>query len=67
MHTQEQGQPARVMVMYERAVAMFPVTHLLWAQYATYLQGNLKVHSITNKVYERGVRNCPWVGQLWAG
>ncbi len=53
--------------MYERAVAMFPVTHLLWQQYAAYLQGNLKVHSIINKVYTRAVQNCPWVGVLWAG
>lgn len=64
---QEQGQPARVMATYERSVAMFPVTHLLWQQYASYLQGNLKVHSIINKVYQRAIRNCPWVGVLWAG
>ena len=64
--TQEQGQPARVMVLYERAVAMFPVTHLLWQQYAAYLQGSLKVHSVIVKVYERAIRNCPWVGALWA-
>lgn len=56
-----------MMVMYERAVAMFPVTHLLWQQYAAYLQNSLKVPSLISKVYERAVRNCPWVGVLWAG
>ena len=52
--------------MYECAIAAFPVTHYLWQSSADYLQGNLKVPSIVNAVYSRAVRNCPWVGTLWA-
>ncbi|KAL4457863.1 hypothetical protein ABPG75_012728 [Micractinium tetrahymenae] len=62
---ERQGDPARVQVAYERAVAAFPVTHYLWAQYARYLEANLKIGSVVNSVYARAVRNCPWVGQLW--
>lgn len=32
-------------VVYERAVAAFPVTHYLWAQYAGYLEAHLKIGS----------------------
>lgn len=32
-------------VVYERAVAAFPVTHYLWAQYARYLEAHLKIGS----------------------
>jgi len=32
-------------VVYERAVAAFPVTHYLWAQYARYLEAHLKINS----------------------
>ncbi|KAL4424967.1 hypothetical protein ABPG77_002852 [Micractinium sp. CCAP 211/92] len=62
---ERQGDPARVQVVYERAVAAFPVTHYLWSQYARYLEAHLKINSVINRVYARAVRNCPWVGQLW--
>mgnify|MGYP001810646831 CR=1 FL=1 len=32
-------------VVYERAVAAFPVTHYLWLQYARYLESHLKINS----------------------
>jgi squamous cell carcinoma antigen recognized by T-cells 3 len=53
-------------VVYERAVASFPVTHYLWLQYTRYLEAQLKIPAIINAVYERALRNCPWVGVLWA-
>lgn len=61
-----QGDPARVQLLYERALAVFPVTHELWLQYTKYLQQHLKIHRVTNDVYARAVRNCPWLGRLWA-
>ena len=50
--------------LYERALAVFPVTHYLWLEYCRYLE----VHNPTaaGPAYARAVRNCPWVGQLWA-
>eukprot|EP00887_Chlorella_sp_A99_P001390 scaffold8.g1390.t1 len=72
---QAQGDPARVQVgegrmfiqcLYERAVAAFPVTHYLWAQYCRYLEATVKSHAVVGPAYTRALRNCPWVGTLWA-
>lgn len=63
---QAQGDPGRVTVLYERAVAVFPVTHYLWLQYARYLETHIKLPIAIHSVYERAVRNCPWVAALWA-
>lgn len=30
------------------------------------MQNYLKVPSVVAAVYSRAVRNCPWVGSLWA-
>ena len=65
---QAQGDPARVQLAYERAVAVFPVTHYLWSQYAKYMEQNLgRMPQLVHAVYQRALRNCPWVGSLWAG
>ncbi|KAK9853378.1 hypothetical protein WJX84_010588 [Apatococcus fuscideae] len=65
---QAQGDPARVQMAYERAVAVFPVTHFLWSQYARYMEQYLgRLPSLVHAVYQRALRNCPWVGSLWAG
>eukprot|EP00775_Hariotina_reticulata_P001716 gene1716-2059_t len=61
-----QKDPARLQLLYERAIAAFPVTSELWLQYTKWLEAELKVPSVINKVYARAVRNCPWVGALWA-
>ena len=63
---QVKGDPARVQLIYERALAAFPVTHYIWQAYANYVQDHLRAAAPTNKVYNRAVRNCPWVGSLWA-
>lgn len=52
--------------MFERAVAAFPVTHELWQQYTKYLERHLKIPAVINQVYGRALRNCPWMGPLWA-
>eukprot|EP00850_Spirogloea_muscicola_P000612 SM000002S05692 [mRNA] locus=s2:1682230:1687648:+ [translate_table: standard] len=61
-------EPARSQILYERAVAAFPVNHDLWLQYTAYLDNSLKacVHSVIVGAYARAVRNCPWVGGLWS-
>ncbi|KAF8058134.1 sart3 [Scenedesmus sp. PABB004] len=61
-----QKDPSRVVLLYERALAAFPVTAELWAQYGRYLEAELKVPRLINKAYARAVRNCPWVGSLWS-
>lgn len=61
--------PAQILlspqVMYERALAVFPLTHFLWLQYARYLEATLKSTSLVMPVYARAARNCPWVGTVW--
>ena len=55
-------------MVYERAVAVFPVTHFLWSQYARYMEQHLgRLPTLVHAVYRRALRNCPWVGTLWAG
>jgi hypothetical protein len=52
-------------VLFERAVAAFPVTAELWQQYASYLERHIKIPLVIDAVYARALRNCPWVGALW--
>ena len=63
---QAKGDVSRVQLIYERALTAFPVTHYMWQAFANYLQDHLKVPAAVSKVYSRAVRNCPWVGSLWA-
>jgi hypothetical protein len=53
-------------VIYERALAAFPLTHFLWLTYTRYLEAHLKIPDIINAVFARAVRNTPWVGVMWA-
>ncbi|KAA6422191.1 MAG: hypothetical protein FRX49_07942 [Trebouxia sp. A1-2] len=41
-YEEAKGDPARVQLVYERALAAFPVTHYLWQAYAHYLEDHLK-------------------------
>ncbi|KAJ9687748.1 hypothetical protein PVL29_016282 [Vitis rotundifolia] len=62
---QSSGDPARVQILYERAVTEFPVSRDLWLDYTHYLDKTLKVANVVRDVYSRAVKNCPWVGELW--
>ncbi|KAH7281483.1 hypothetical protein KP509_36G050300 [Ceratopteris richardii] len=63
---EETGDPARVQVLYERAVVEFPITHDLWLKYTSYLEKCLKGSPIILSVYTRAIRNCPWSQALWS-
>ncbi|CAN0913328.1 Squamous cell carcinoma antigen recognized by T-cells 3 [Linum grandiflorum] len=60
------GDPARVQVLYERAIAEFPVSSDLWLDYLRYMDKTLKTGNVVRDVYSRASKNCPWVGELWA-
>ncbi|XP_062176704.1 uncharacterized protein LOC133881712 isoform X2 [Alnus glutinosa] len=62
---QSSGDPARVQILYERAIADFPIASDLWLDYTRYLDKTLKVGNIVREVYSRATKNCPWVGDLW--
>ncbi|XP_011013793.1 PREDICTED: squamous cell carcinoma antigen recognized by T-cells 3-like [Populus euphratica] len=59
------GDPARVQVLYERALADFPISSDLWLDYTRYLDRTLKVGNVLRDVYSRATKNCPWIGELW--
>ncbi|XP_004485413.1 uncharacterized protein [Cicer arietinum] len=59
------GTPARIQVLYERAITDFPISPDLWLDYTRYLDKTLKVGKIVSNVYSRATKNCPWVGELW--
>ncbi|GMI81903.1 EMBRYO DEFECTIVE 140 [Hibiscus trionum] len=59
------GDPARVQILYERAITDFPVSTDLWLHYTRYLDKTLKAGSVVKDVYSRATRSCPWVGELW--
>jgi hypothetical protein len=46
---------ASTQVLYERALAAFPVTADLWQQYGRYVEANLKIPGVINAVYARAV------------
>ncbi len=52
-------------MVYERAVAAFPLTHSLWLQYGQYVETHTKLPGPMRSVYDRAVRNCPWVAAVW--
>ncbi|XP_035540800.1 squamous cell carcinoma antigen recognized by T-cells 3-like isoform X1 [Juglans regia] len=59
------GDPARAQVLYERAIADFPISSDLWLDYTRYLDKTFKGGNIVREVYCRATKNCPWVGELW--
>ncbi|KAL0357247.1 UNVERIFIED_CONTAM: Squamous cell carcinoma antigen recognized by T-cells 3 [Sesamum calycinum] len=59
------GDPARIQILYERAIAEFPVSSELWLEYTKYLDKTFKTARIVRDAYYRATRNCPWVGELW--
>ncbi|KAE8700797.1 hypothetical protein F3Y22_tig00110556pilonHSYRG00772 [Hibiscus syriacus] len=59
------GDPARVQILYERAITDFPVSSDIWLQYTRYLDKTLKAGNVVKDVYYRATRSCPWVGELW--
>ncbi|XP_065870636.1 uncharacterized protein [Euphorbia lathyris] len=59
------GDPARVQILYERAVTDFPVSSDLWLDYTRYLDKTLKVGNVVRNTFARATLNCSWVGELW--
>ncbi|CAN4108217.1 unnamed protein product [Withania somnifera] len=62
---QSLGDPARIQILYERAITEFPISSELWLDYTNYMDKTLKTSSLVRDIYKRATRNCPWVGELW--
>ncbi|KAM6403876.1 squamous cell carcinoma antigen recognized by T-cells 3 isoform 2-T2 [Rhynochetos jubatus] len=59
------GDPARIQLVYERALAENCLVPDLWARYNQYLDRQLKVKELVLSAHDRAVRNCPWTVGLW--
>ncbi|XP_037536347.1 squamous cell carcinoma antigen recognized by T-cells 3 [Nematolebias whitei] len=61
----KEGDPARIQITFERALAENCLVPDMWTKYATYLDRQLKVKDLVLSTHERAVRNCPWTMSLW--
>lgn len=62
---QSTGDLARTQILYERAVADFPISCDIWLDYTLYMGKTLKTSRIARDIHHRATRNCPWSGELW--
>ncbi|KAA0716719.1 Squamous cell carcinoma antigen recognized by T-cells 3 [Triplophysa tibetana] len=61
----KEGDPARVQIIFERALAENCLVPDLWIKYTAYLDRQLKIKDVVLSAHERAVRNCPWTMGLW--
>ncbi|XP_044137317.1 squamous cell carcinoma antigen recognized by T-cells 3 [Bufo gargarizans] len=61
----KQGDPARIQLIFERALADNCLVPDLWARYTQYLDRQLKMKELVLGAHDRAVRNCPWTVGLW--
>ncbi|XP_065333325.1 squamous cell carcinoma antigen recognized by T-cells 3 [Cloeon dipterum] len=61
----EKKDPARVQILYERAVTQFALNSDLWLEYIKYVEATLQIKEISLPLIERALRNVPWDGRLW--
>uniref|UniRef100_A0A5F5PSU0 Spliceosome associated factor 3, U4/U6 recycling protein n=1 Tax=Equus caballus TaxID=9796 RepID=A0A5F5PSU0_HORSE len=59
------GDPARIQLIFERALVENCLVPDLWIRYSQYLDRHLKVKDLVLSVHNRAVRNCPWTVALW--
>ncbi|XP_027271761.1 squamous cell carcinoma antigen recognized by T-cells 3 isoform X1 [Cricetulus griseus] len=60
------GDPARIQLIFERALVENCLVPDLWIRYSRYLDRQLKVKDLVLSVHSRAVRNCPWTVGLWS-
>ncbi|XP_073528400.1 squamous cell carcinoma antigen recognized by T-cells 3 isoform X1 [Phyllobates terribilis] len=61
----KEGDPARIQLVFERALADNCLVPDLWARYTQYLDRQLKMKELVLGAHDRAVRNCPWTVGLW--
>ncbi|XP_041058159.1 squamous cell carcinoma antigen recognized by T-cells 3 [Carcharodon carcharias] len=59
------GDPARIQIIFERALSENCLVPDLWARFTLYLDRQLKIKDLVLSAHERAVRNCPWIVGLW--
>ncbi|XP_016898212.1 squamous cell carcinoma antigen recognized by T-cells 3 [Cynoglossus semilaevis] len=61
----KEGDPARILIIFERALAENCLVPDLWAKYTSYLDRQLKIKEVVLSAHERAARNCHWTMGLW--
>lgn len=61
----KEGDPARIQITFERALAENCLVPDMWAKCTTYLDRELKIKDLVLSTHDRAVRNCPWTMGLW--
>ncbi|XP_061585123.1 squamous cell carcinoma antigen recognized by T-cells 3 [Cololabis saira] len=61
----KEGDPPRIQLTFERALAENCLVPDMWAKYTLYLDRQLKIKDLVLSSHERAVRNCPWTMSLW--
>uniref|UniRef100_A0A8C6MKY3 Spliceosome associated factor 3, U4/U6 recycling protein n=1 Tax=Nothobranchius furzeri TaxID=105023 RepID=A0A8C6MKY3_NOTFU len=61
----KEGDPPRIQITFERALAENCLVPDMWTKYTTYLDRQLKIKDLVLSTHERAVRNCPWTMSLW--
>ncbi|KAH7729557.1 Sart3 protein [Aphelenchoides avenae] len=61
----DNGDPARIQLMFERSVELLPFCSKLWYQYLRWLDVELKVHQVIIPAYDRGCKLCFSSCILW--
>lgn len=56
---------ARTQCLFERAITDNCLNSELWLKYLKYCDSKLVVDKLLLPVYERAIRNCPWVADIW--
>uniref|UniRef100_A0A674BMS2 Spliceosome associated factor 3, U4/U6 recycling protein n=1 Tax=Salmo trutta TaxID=8032 RepID=A0A674BMS2_SALTR len=64
-YEQMEGDPARIQIIFERALAENCLVPDMWAKYTKYLDRQLKIKDLVLSSHDRAVRNCPWTMGLW--
>lgn len=61
----KKGDPARIQIIFERAMVENCLVPDMWEKFTTYLDRHLKLKDLVLSTHERAVRNCPWTVSLW--
>ncbi|XP_068988460.1 squamous cell carcinoma antigen recognized by T-cells 3 isoform X2 [Bombus flavifrons] len=64
-YEQQNGDPGRITVLYERAITDLSLEMSIWLDYLKYLEENIKIESVLDQVYQRATRNIPWCAKIW--
>uniref|UniRef100_A0A8C7VJR2 Spliceosome associated factor 3, U4/U6 recycling protein n=1 Tax=Oncorhynchus mykiss TaxID=8022 RepID=A0A8C7VJR2_ONCMY len=64
-YEQKEGDPARIQIIFERALSENCLVPDMWAKYTKYLDRQLKIKDLVLSSHNRAVRNCPWTMGLW--